>query len=145
MLAYAFWHWQREGAWEYDRPLGEFFEALKAEKPLGYLGGLSMRHGAAAWLPGPAYLDWYRVSGFADLGTLNDGAVSGSRRAPHDDVAAMAGGGAGGGDELQQGPAGLGGAEGAHRVGKPAGERYAEPVRGLGGGPRSLWGRAEGA
>src|SRR2546428_13473942 len=120
MLAYAFWHWPREGASEYERHLGEFFQALEAEKPLGYLGGLSMRHGAAAWLPGPAYLDWYRVSGFADLGTLNDGAVSGSRRAPHDDVAAMAGGGPGGGDHRQQSPADLAHAKGAHTVCKPS-------------------------
>src|SRR5438105_1062018 len=84
MLAYTFWHWPREGASEYERHLGEFFQALEAEKPPGYLGGLSMRHGGAAWLPGPAYLDWYRVSGFADLGTLNEGAVGGSRRAPDD-------------------------------------------------------------
>src|SRR2546428_12955103 len=97
MLAYAFWHWPREGASEYERHLGEFFQALEAEKPLGYLGGLSMRHGAAAWLPGPASLDWYRVSGFADLGTLNDGAGSGSRRPPPDDAAGGAGGGASGG------------------------------------------------
>src|SRR5256885_11394651 len=136
MLAYAFWHWPREGASEYERHLGEFFQALEAEKPLGYLGGLSMRHGAAAWLPGPAYLDWYRASGFADLGTLNDGAVSGSRRAPHDDVAAMAGGGAGGGYELQQGPADFGDAKGAHWVGKPAGMRYAGLFRGPAGGAR---------
>src|SRR5207302_2718019 len=126
MLAYTFWHWPREGASEYERHLGEFFQALEAEKPPGYLGGLSMRHGAAAWLPGPAYLDWYRISGFADLGTLNDGAVSGSRRAPHDDVAAMAGGGAGGGVGAPQGPAGLGRRGGAARVRQPAGDRYAE-------------------
>src|SRR3989442_12358871 len=123
MLAYAFWHWPREGASDYERHLGEFFQALEAEKPLGYLGGLSMRHGAAAWLPGPAYLGWYRLSGFADLGTLNDGAGSGSRRGPHDDVAAMAGGGAGGVDELQQGRGGFVDAKVAPRCGNPAGMR----------------------
>src|SRR2546428_2397358 len=144
MLAYAFWHWPREGASEYEHNLGEFFQALEAEKPLGYLGGLSMRHGAAAWLPGPAYLDWYRVSGFADLGTLNDGAVSGSRRAPHDNVAAMAGGGAGGVYELQQGPADFVDAKVAHWFGKPAGMRYAEPFGELARVPRSLWVRPMG-
>src|SRR5256712_13356305 len=120
MLAYAFWHWPREGASEYERHLGEFFQALEAEKPLGYLGGLSMRHGAAAWLPGPAYLDWYRVSGFADLGTLNDGAVGGSRRAPHDDVAAVGGGGGSGGERRPPGSAGVVDAGGPHRVRQPA-------------------------
>ena len=82
MLAYTFWHWPREGAADYERHLGEFFQAMESDKPLGYLGGHSMRHAAAPWLPGPAYLDWYRVSGFADLGMLNEGAVSGSRRCP---------------------------------------------------------------
>ena len=106
MLAYTFFHWPREGAADYERHLGEFFRAMEADKPLGYLGGLSMRHGPASWLSASAYLDWYRVSNFADLGMLNEGAVSGSRRAPHDDVAAMAAGGAGGVYELQQGPAG---------------------------------------
>src|SRR3989442_11147931 len=123
MLAYAFWHWPREGASEYERHLGEFFQALEAEKPLGYLGGLSMRHGGAAWLPGPAYLDWYRVSGFADLGTLNEGAVGGSRRAPHDAVAVMGAGGAGGGGEPQQRAPPVLEGEGAPRVRQPAGGR----------------------
>jgi hypothetical protein len=126
MLAYTFFHWPREGAPDYDRHVAEFLQAMEADKPLGYLGGLSMRHGPAAWLPGPAYLDWYRVGGFADLGMLNEGAVSGSRRAPHDDVAAMAAGGAGGVYELQQGPADFRDARVAHWFGKPAGMRYAE-------------------
>src|SRR5437868_13872125 len=139
MLAYTFWHWPREGATDYERHLVEFLLALEAEKPPGYLGALSMRHGAAAWLPGPAYLDWYRISGFADLGTLSDGAVSGSRRAPHDDVAAMAGGGAGGVYELQQGPADFVDAKVAHWFGKRAGMRYAELFGECAGGPGPRW------
>src|SRR5258705_4041525 len=103
MLAYTFFHWPRTDASEYERHIGEFLQAMEADKPLGYLGGLSMRHGEAGWLPGSAYLDWYRVSGFADLGMLNEGAVSGSRRAPHDDVARMAARGAGRVDERQHG------------------------------------------
>src|SRR6266850_1802413 len=121
MLAYTFFHWPRKDASEYERHLGEFLQSMEADKPLGYLGGLSLRHGEASWLPGPAYLDWYRVSGFADLGMLNEGAVSGSRRAPHDDVARMAAGGAGGLYELQQGPADFRDAKVAHWFGKPPG------------------------
>ena len=139
MLAYAFFHWPREGASDYDRHVAEFLQALEADKPLGYLGGLSVRHGPAAWLPGAAYLDWYRVGGFADLGMLNEGAVSGSRRAPHDDVAAMAAGGAGGVYDLQQGPADFRDARVAHWFGKPAGMRYAELFGELAGVPGSLW------
>ena len=139
MLAYTFFHWPREGAADYERHLGEFFRAMEADKPLGYLGGLSMRHGPASWLPASAYLDWHRVSNFADLGMLNEGAVSGSRRAPHDDVAAMAAGGAGGVYELQQGPAEFVDAKVAHWFGKPQGMRYAELFGELAGVAGSLW------
>jgi len=139
MLAYTFFHWPREGASDYERHVGEFLQAMEADKPLGYLGGLSLRHGEASWLPGPAYLDWYRVAGFADLGMLNEGAVSGSRRAPHDDVAAMAAGGAGGVYELQQGPEDFRDARVAHWFGKPAGMRYAELFGELAGVAGSLW------
>jgi len=139
MLAYTFWHWPRKDAVEYERHLGEFFRAMDADKPLGYLGGITLRHGAAPWLPGPAYLDWYRVSGFADLGTLNEGAVSGSRRAPHEDVARMAEGGTAGIYELQQGAEDFRDARVAHWFGKPAGMRYAELFGELAGVPGSLW------
>ncbi|HET7784349.1 MAG TPA: hypothetical protein VFL36_00110 [Myxococcales bacterium] len=139
MLAYTFWHWPREDASEYERHLAEFFQVMEEDKPLGYLGGLTLRHGAAPWLPGPAFLDWYRLGSFADLGTLNEGAVSGSRRAAHDDVAHMAKGGAGGVYELQQGPADFHDARVAHWFGKPEGMRYAELFGELAGVAGSLW------
>lgn len=139
MLAYTFWHWPRAGATEYERHLGEFFHSMETDKPLGYLGGVTLRHGAAAWLPAPAYLDWYRVGGFADLGTLNEGAVSGSHRAPHEDVAKMAAGGAGGVYELQQGPEDFRDAKVAHWFPKPDGMRYAELFGELAGVRGSLW------
>ena len=47
MLAYTFWHWPREDASEYERHLAEFFQVMEEDKPQGYLGGLTLRHGAA--------------------------------------------------------------------------------------------------
>ena len=63
------------------------------------------------------------MGSFADLEPLNEGAVSGSRRAAHDDVAHMAAGGAGGVYELQQGPPDFRDARVAHWFGKPSGMR----------------------
>jgi hypothetical protein len=139
MLAYTFFHWPREGAAGYEQHLGKFLQAMEVDKPLGYLGGLSLRHEAAPWLPGPAYLDWYRVKGFTELGLLNEGAVIGSRRMPHDEVAALAAGGTGGVYKLQQGSEDFRDARVAHWFGKPAGKRYAELFGELAGVPGSLW------
>jgi len=139
MIAYTFFHWPREGATHYEQHLGKFLQAIDADKPHGYLGGLSLRHEAAPWLPGGGYLDWYRIVGFSDLGLLNEAAVSGSRRTPHDGVAAMAAGGAGGVYRLQQGPEDFRDARVAHWFGKPAGKSYAELFGELAGVPGSLW------
>ncbi|HUJ27584.1 MAG TPA: hypothetical protein VLW85_16280 [Myxococcales bacterium] len=96
MLAYTFWHWPNTGAADYEARLRRFHEAMRAAPPAGFRGSYAFRHGAAPWLPGPAYLDWYLVDGFAELQSLNDGAISLSRKEPHDAVAAQARGGAGG-------------------------------------------------
>jgi len=82
----------------------DFLSALEAEKPAGFIGASSFRTGPAPWLPGPAYLDWYRIGGFADLEALNEGAVTASRKAPHVAVAALAAGGAGGIYRHKSGP-----------------------------------------
>jgi hypothetical protein len=42
-----------------------------------------------------AYEDWYFVEDFAALGTLNEAATSGPRKAPHDAVASLPLGGTG--------------------------------------------------
>ncbi len=135
MIAYAFWHWSNaEG---YERRLADFLAALDADKPAGFLGACSFRTGAAPWLPGPAYLDWYRVGAFADLDALNDGAISASRKAPHDAVAALARGGAGGIYRHKSGPNDVRPFKIAHWFSKPSGMRYDElfALR----SPGSLW------
>src|SRR5207253_6612299 len=45
---------------------------------------------------GNLYEDWYFVDDFTALGALNEAAVTVARKDPHDTVAKLAGGGAGG-------------------------------------------------
>src|SRR4051794_21768971 len=96
MLAYVFWH---RGAGAAYRPaLTAFHAALAAAPPAGFARSYAFRLDVAPWLAGDgdAYEDWYLVDDWAALGTLNDAAVSASRRAPHDAVARLAAAGAGG-------------------------------------------------
>ena len=94
-LAYVFWHWPEPGA-----PAAEYEEQLLAfQRVLGRPGTQSYRLERAPWPgapAGPAYEDWYPVADWADLGVLNEAAVTGARRGPHDVVAARAADGAGG-------------------------------------------------
>ena len=93
MLAYVFWHVAAPGTAgaEYEERLAGFHAALRADPPPGL--GLTATLGldAIPWLGGAAgYEDWYLVDDFAALGVLNTAAVSGSRKAPHDEAAAAA-------------------------------------------------------
>jgi hypothetical protein len=126
MLAYFFWHWPAATD-AYERDLIAFHRTLAADPPPGFLGSSVARLPAALWLPeGGGYEDRYLLADFAALGALNEAAVSGQRRAPHDAVAARAAGGAGGLYRLRAGRA-----DGIFRpyrawTAKPAGTSYAE-------------------
>ena len=99
MLAYVFWHAPADGAdgAAYEAALRGFHEVLRDDPPEGFVRSAALRVTGAPWLPGGSgYEDWYLVEGFADLGRLNEAAVTGRRRAPHDDVAVRSGHGAGG-------------------------------------------------
>jgi len=99
MLAYVFWHWSAPGTTQsdYESRLRAFHCTLAANPPEGFISSAAFRIQGAPWLPQPnAYEDWYLVEDFASLGTLNDAAVSGARRLPHDDAARVAGGGTAG-------------------------------------------------
>ena len=139
MLAYTFWHWPLPEAEKYEERVVQFQEALAANPPAGFRGAITMRHEAAPWLPGQAYLDWYLVDGFADLEALNEGAVTASRKGPHDSVAALAQGGAGGLYKLLSGPSEPRFARVAHWFHKPAGMRYDELFAKLANLPGSIW------
>lgn|SRR5579859_4682178 len=96
MLAYVFWHWtERETG--YEDALTAFHRTLSEHPPEGFLGSRVLRIGSRPWLDVPrAYEDWYFIEDFAALGRLNEAAVSGTRKAPHDASAALALGGTAG-------------------------------------------------
>jgi hypothetical protein len=99
MLAYLFWHWPRPDVdpGRYADALLAFHRALSASPPPGYRGSRVLEVSGAAWAPGSTALeDWYFVDDFAALGALNEAAVSGQRRVPHEGAARLAQGGAGG-------------------------------------------------
>ncbi len=92
VLAYLLWHTPAASdPRPYERGLATFHRALAAAPPAGFVRSWTLRVEQPAWLPdGPAhYLDWYLIESYTALGQLNDGAVSGTRRAAHDDVAAL--------------------------------------------------------
>ena len=143
-LAYLFWHWPASGI---DR--APYEDALRGfHAALGRAGSVSFRIAAGAPpFPGagePLYLDWYPVIDWADLGLLNAVAVSGARRAPHDTVAAMAGGGHGEVRAWVRGTAPPHEASTAQWSAKPAGTSYEDHLASLDGAlePRdALWQR----
>ncbi len=100
MLAYVFWHWKNNEIpnVEYERRQREFHAALDASRPDGFERSLSFALTGAPWTPSAkeTYEDWYIVNDFSALGSLNEGAVSGTLAKPHNDVAAGAEGGTGG-------------------------------------------------
>jgi hypothetical protein len=130
VLAYLLWH-TPTGAdtVSYERGLGAFHRALAATPPAGFVTSWTLRIDQPAWLPdGPAhYVDWYVVESYAALGALNDAAVSGARRAPHDVVAALARTGTAGLVGLVAGDTARRGAPEVGLLGlldKPAGQSY---------------------
>src|SRR6266478_3735498 len=99
MLAYVFWHNPAGGvaASSYEDSLTAFHRTLAAHAPSGCRGSAAFTFRGAPWFPAESgYLDWYKVEDFAGLGALNDAAVAGAPKDPHDKVAQFAGAGVGG-------------------------------------------------
>jgi hypothetical protein len=143
MLAYVFWHWPRPDVdrARYAEGLLRFHRALAASPPEGYLGSRVLEVVAAPWLPAPAaYEDWYFVEGFAALGALNEGAVTGRRQEPHDAAARLVQDGrAGVYKRLRESQPGEVPARAAAWFGKPAGvlvPDFVAPIE-----PGELWQR----
>jgi len=81
----------------YADALAAFHRALADAPPPGFCASRVFAIEGAPWLPvRSAFEDWYLVEDFAALGQLNEAAVSGARREPHDAAARGAGGGHGG-------------------------------------------------
>ena len=84
MLAYVFWHRPASGSHDYERRLTAFHDVIGVESTWNRVTGLP-------WMGGlDGYEDWYLVDDWAALGALNERAVSGPRRRPHDAAAAEA-------------------------------------------------------
>jgi hypothetical protein len=99
MLAYVFWHWPADGVAtdEYERLQEQFHRGLHDAAIKEFLGSTAFRiEGHAPWLGGePAYADWYLLETSAGLDALNEAAISGLRKGPHDVLARAMGAGAG--------------------------------------------------
>ena len=119
MLGYLLWHQPADPAQsaKYEELLSRFHQALAESAPEGF-------RGSAAFALEPGYLDWYNVADFTALGMLNDAAVEGARKTPHDAVAGRTGTGTGGLYRLISGRPDLGAAAVVTWLSKPAGMKY---------------------
>jgi hypothetical protein len=148
-LAYVFWHWPRGGVSPeaYEEKLASFQRTLSSSRVPGLLEALSFRVGSLPWVPadGPAYEDWYVVKDFSALDALNEGAVRGNARNPHDLIAKDYLKGAGGVLRLISGSVSLRDARSATWIEKPIGpsyQSYYDDVAGVVGEKESsLWRR----
>lgn len=100
VLAYVFWHWRRDevSAPQYETLQRRFHQALADAPPDGFLGSSSFAIERAPWAHAgrAAYEDWYHIRDSAAIDELEAGAISASRKLPHDTAAAAAGGGTAG-------------------------------------------------
>jgi hypothetical protein len=148
VLAYVFWHAPAAGVARdaYEERLAAFHAALRGSPPDGLGDTAVFALAGVPWLGGAAgYEDWYLVDGFAALGALNDAAVSGSRRRPHDAAAAYAAAGVAGVMGHVAGTTLPAGARWAAWTSKPAGLSYADAHAALaeaaGGADAAVWQR----
>ena len=134
-----FWHWPSPGvdAAAYAARLDAFQRALGPDTPSRTFGLDRAPWGGAP--PGPAYEDWYLVEDWPALGALNERAVSGALREPHDAVAGLAGDGAGGVYRLVRPGVALGEARAVTWHDKPRGVPSEAFVGGLAAG--AVWQR----
>ena len=107
MLSYTFWHSPASDTDPriYEQRLISFHKSLAQHAPDGFRSSLIFRTQNAPWIASgsPAYEDWYLVESFAALGAINDAAISGPRKDPHDRIASLAASGAAGIYRLKSG------------------------------------------
>ncbi len=125
MIAYVFWHWPAPGADRaaYEAAQRGFQTELNRTGSDGFQRSVSYRVRGAQWLAGgDGYEDWYLLDGSHALDPLNDAAVSGRMRRPHEEAARGASG-IGGLYRLMRGVPRLSSGT-VNWVRKPAGEPY---------------------
>lgn len=123
MLAYVYVHRPALGVGfdQYTSRLTEFHHALAVAPPSGFVKSWVWHLGAGPL--GEAFEDWYLLEDWAALGALNHAAITGRRKVPHDQVAPLAGSGAGAVYQLVYGAPTMA-AKYRVRVAKPIGLRY---------------------
>lgn len=129
LLAYVFWHWRQPSADRaaYESAQQAFQRALTASPSSGFVRSFSHAIAGAPWANGgsEAYEDWYVVRDMGSLDSLEEAAISASRKAPHDLAASLAAAGTAGLYRLRLGtpPANP---KFAQWLEKPAGLSYAQ-------------------
>jgi hypothetical protein len=100
MLAYVFWHWRYPHIEKlsYQQLLIDFHTALRAQKPVGFDYSTVFQVEHVPWLSmaGEAYEEWYILENSAALDALNEAAITGLCREPHQQAARSAAGGTAG-------------------------------------------------
>ncbi|GCE15255.1 hypothetical protein [Tengunoibacter tsumagoiensis] len=100
MLAYVFWHQRAmNGAREdYQEKLLAFHEILQERQSQGFIGSIVLEMAQVPWMPegSEVYEDWYLVENSSALDPLDEAAVTGICREPHNAVARLAEYGTGG-------------------------------------------------
>jgi hypothetical protein len=99
LIAYVFWHRRRKDVdeAEYEALLRDFHRVLADAAPEGFRASACFRRA-------DEYEDWYLLDGSEALDPLEQAAVSGACRAPHDAAAAASIEGSGGLYRLREGP-----------------------------------------
>jgi hypothetical protein len=138
VLAYVFWHRPRDGvaAADYVASLEAFHERIGVPSWFTALERLP-------WTDDPGwYEDWYLVESWSGLGRLNEDAVSGTRRSPHDAAAQRAADGIAGIYALRAGrPAPPAWAAWLSKPRDLAYEAFEPELRAAAGDASSLWQR----
>ena len=133
MLAYVFWH-QRAGnvaKEEYQECLVAFHQVLQEQRIQGFKGSIVLEMPQLPWMRegSEVYEDWYLVENSAALDVVDEAAVSGICRKPHNQVARLAEYGTGGLYRLKGGsttPATFAGIRSVSWFSKPAGMSYSQ-------------------